>query len=47
MLTGFLAFMIVVPIAAFLIIYRCFNNGNLPCVNTSNIDVLRVGVESE
>lgn len=46
-MSGFLIFMIVVPIALFVIIYRHFNNGNLPCVDTSNIDVVRVGVDCE
>lgn len=45
MFSGFLIFMIVVPIAGFLVVYRYFNNGNFPCVNTSGVDNIRVGIE--
>jgi hypothetical protein len=35
---GLLAFIIVIPIAGILGIYRFLTNGNQPCLKTENID---------
>jgi hypothetical protein len=33
-----LALVIVSPFTLFIGLYQCFNNGQLPCVDTTNID---------
>lgn len=42
-----LALIIVSPMAFCIGMYQCFNNGRLPCVDTSNIDNLNKIVVEE
>jgi hypothetical protein len=33
-------FIVIAPIAGLIIIYRIFNHGRMPCINSANIDNL-------